>query len=114
MRDDSYLAQIESHTIYIVREAFKRLKPLGMLWSIGKDSTALLNIPFVPAYLARDGKRYRSIGERNITIPIESTGSSLDAMIAELDQTRVPERAGRPIDHETEDAFERLRTGGYM
>jgi sulfate adenylyltransferase subunit 2 len=27
------------------------------------------NIPFVPAYLARDGKRYRSIGERNITTP---------------------------------------------
>lgn len=266
-RDDSYLAPLESHTIYIVREAFNRLKPLGMLWSIGKDSTALLwmvrkaffgrvpfplylldtgmelpevyafqqritaewaldarnepcppeeamdptlppaaraaarktaglkaliareglkgilvgirrdeqgtrakervfsprgesggwnyrqqppelwdqyqtrvdtgshvrvhpllhwteldiwryhrreNIPFVPVYLARDGKRYRSIGERNITTQIASTASSLDAIIAELEQTRIPERAGRTMDHETEDAFERLRTGGYM
>ena len=72
------------------------------------------NIPFVDVYLARDRKRYRSIGERNITVPIESTADSLDAIIAELEATRAPERAGRTMDHETEDAFERLRTGGYM
>ncbi|MGH9349528.1 MAG: sulfate adenylyltransferase subunit CysD [Vicinamibacterales bacterium] len=71
-------------------------------------------IPFVPVYLARDGKRYRSIGEQNITVPIESHAASIDDIIAELEQTRSPERAGRTMDHETEDAFERLRTGGYM
>jgi hypothetical protein len=26
----------------------------------------------------------------------------------------VPERAGRTLDHETEDAFERLRVAGYL
>jgi sulfate adenylyltransferase subunit 2 len=26
----------------------------------------------------------------------------------------VPERAGRALDHETEDAFERLRVAGYL
>ena len=72
------------------------------------------NIPFVSVYLARDGKRYRSIGEKNITVPIESTAASLDEIIAELEATRSPERAGRTMDHETEDAFERLRTSGYM
>jgi sulfate adenylyltransferase subunit 2 len=71
-------------------------------------------IPFVPLYLARDGLRYRSLGERNITRPIESTAATLDDIIAELAETTVPERAGRIMDDETEDAFERLRTSGYM
>lgn len=71
-------------------------------------------IPFVDVYLARDGRRYRSIGERNITVTIPSTAASLDDIIAELETTRAPERAGRTMDHETEDAFERLRVNGYM
>lgn len=72
------------------------------------------NIPYVPLYLAKDGKRYRSLGESNITVPIESNAETLDAIIAELEKTREPERAGRTMDAETEDAFERLRTTGYM
>ncbi|MFY9780815.1 MAG: sulfate adenylyltransferase subunit CysD [Candidatus Baltobacteraceae bacterium] len=71
-------------------------------------------IPIVPLYLARDGKRYRSLGEYNITVPIESDAATIEAIIAELETTRQPERAGRVMDHETEDAFERLRTSGYM
>ena len=72
------------------------------------------DIPFVPLYLARDGLRYRSLGEKNITTPIASDAASLDAIIAELATTREPERAGRTMDHESEASFERLRTGGYM
>jgi sulfate adenylyltransferase subunit 2 len=72
------------------------------------------NIPIVPLYLARDGMRYRSLGEKNITVPVPSNASSIDEIIAELETTRAPERAGRTMDNETEDAFERLRTGGYM
>ncbi|WP_119419280.1 sulfate adenylyltransferase subunit CysD [Desertibaculum subflavum] len=71
-------------------------------------------IPVVPPYLARDGRRYRSLGERNITHPIASTAATIDEIIAELEATRVPERAGRAMDHEAEDAFERLRADGYM
>ena len=37
-----YLSQLEHETIFILREAFARVKPTAMLWSIGKDSTALL------------------------------------------------------------------------
>ena len=37
-----YLDDLESKSIYIIREAYNRLNPLGMMWSIGKDSTALL------------------------------------------------------------------------
>lgn len=71
-------------------------------------------IPIVPLYLARNGKRYRSLGEKNITFPIDSTASSIDEIIAELRSTRTAERAGRAMDHEAEDSFERLRTSGYM
>src|ERR1700757_2169263 len=71
-------------------------------------------IPTIPLYFARDGKRYRSLGDRDITFPVASQAATIDAVIAELEATRVPERAGRVMDHETEDAFERLRTSGYL
>ncbi|CAK0770709.1 sulfate adenylyltransferase subunit 2 [Azospirillaceae bacterium] len=72
------------------------------------------NIPIVPLYLARNGMRYRSLGERNITFPIVSNASSISEIITELATTREPERAGRAMDRETEDSFERLRAAGYM
>lgn len=37
-----HLSQIEATSIYILREAYANFKNLGMLWSIGKDSTVLL------------------------------------------------------------------------
>lgn len=72
------------------------------------------NIPIVPLYLAQNGKRYRSLGEKNVTFPVDSNAASIDEIITELETTRVPERAGRSIDAETEDSFERLRRAGYM
>jgi sulfate adenylyltransferase subunit 2 len=36
------LRELESHSIFIIREAYRSFKNLGMLWSIGKDSTVLL------------------------------------------------------------------------
>ncbi|MCP4131563.1 MAG: sulfate adenylyltransferase subunit 2 [bacterium] len=36
------LEKLESTSIYILREAYREFKNLGMLWSIGKDSTVLL------------------------------------------------------------------------
>lgn len=37
-----YLDELESRSIYILREAYSEFKQLCMLWSIGKDSTVLL------------------------------------------------------------------------
>ena len=71
-------------------------------------------IPVVPLYFARDGKRYRSLGEKNITFPIDSNAATSDDIIAELAVTKTSERSGRAMDHEAEDAFERLRQSGYM
>ncbi len=72
------------------------------------------NIPVVPLYFARDGKRYRSLGEKNITFPVDSNASTIEEIITELETTKVSERSGRTIDAETEDSFEKLRAKGYM
>jgi sulfate adenylyltransferase subunit 2 len=71
-------------------------------------------IPIIPLYLARDGKRYRSLGDADITFPVPSRAATIDAIISELEATKIPERAGRAMDHEAEDAFERLRRSGYL
>ena len=38
----NYLDELESISVHILREAYANFKNLGMLWSIGKDSTVLL------------------------------------------------------------------------
>lgn len=85
------------------------------------------NIPIVPLYYSRvwnmlegrdlGGKkmRFRSLGEKGITWPIESDAATLDEIIAELKVTKVSERSGRPMGaDEDESSFERLRADGYM
>ena len=72
------------------------------------------NIPTIPLYFAKDGKRYRSLGDQDITFPVNSNAATIPEIIAELETTKVAERAGRAMDHEAEDSFERLRADGYM
>jgi sulfate adenylyltransferase subunit 2 len=36
------LDQLESQSVYILREAFNKIDRLALLWSIGKDSNVLL------------------------------------------------------------------------
>ena len=71
-------------------------------------------IPVCELYFARNGRRYRSLGEADITFPVTSDAATLAEIISELETTRAEERAGRAMDHEREDAFERLRAAGYM
>lgn len=84
-------------------------------------------IPIVPLYLAKpyhefegrnyEGKmmRFRSLGEKGITWPLESEADTIDKIITELETTRVSERSGRPMGaDEDESSFERLRADGYM
>ena len=71
-------------------------------------------IPLVPLYFARGGKRYRSLGDEDNTSAIKSDAATVSGVIAELEGTTTPERAGRAMDHESEDAFERLRADGYL
>jgi len=71
-------------------------------------------VPVVPLYFAANGYRYRSLGEVGTTAPIASQAGTVEEIIAELEATRSEERSGRLMDHEAEDAFERLRLRGYL
>ncbi|QDG54884.1 sulfate adenylyltransferase subunit 2 [Persicimonas caeni] len=42
MPDYSHLDELEAQSIFIIREAFNKFDNLGMLWSMGKDSSVLL------------------------------------------------------------------------
>jgi sulfate adenylyltransferase subunit 2 len=71
-------------------------------------------IPVVDLYFARGGRRYRSLGDQDITSPVASEAVTIAEVIEELQHSRDSERAGRAMDNETEDAFERLRVAGYL
>ena len=38
----NHLDALENESIYVLREAFNSFKKLGMLWSVGKDSSVLM------------------------------------------------------------------------
>jgi sulfate adenylyltransferase subunit 2 len=71
-------------------------------------------IPVVDLYFAKNGKRYRSLGDKDITFPVDSNAATIEDIITELESTKIAERSGRAMDHESEDSFERLRSDGYM
>src|SRR6266498_2246628 len=72
------------------------------------------NIPIPQMYFARNGKRFRSLGCRPITLPTESTASTIDEIIAELEATKTTERAGRAQDHYERNAMQKLRAKGFL
>jgi len=66
-----YLSELENNSIFIIREAYRRIKNVAMLWSMGKDSTTLLwlirkaflgNIPF-PVIHIDTGYKFSEIYE---------------------------------------------------
>ncbi len=66
-----HLDQLESQSIFVIREAYKQFKDVALLWSIGKDSTTLLhltrkaffgNIPF-PVLHIDTGYKFKEIYE---------------------------------------------------
>ena len=38
----SHLDLLESRSVYILREAFQKFRPMAMLWSLGKDSNVMI------------------------------------------------------------------------
>ncbi len=71
-------------------------------------------IPVVDLYFSKNGKRYRSLGDKDITFPVKSSAKTVDQIIEELKTSKTSERSGRAMDHEEENVFERLRSKGYM
>lgn len=72
------------------------------------------NIPVNPLYFSTNGKRFRSLGCKSCTVAVESTASSVDVIINELETTDVKERVGRAESKENTYIMERLRALGYM
>jgi len=72
------------------------------------------NIPMVPLYFAKNGKRYRSLGCVPCTFSIDSVADTHEKIREELRTTKKSERSVRAQDQESEDAFEKLRRDGYM
>lgn len=72
------------------------------------------NIPIIPLYFSREGKRYRSLGCAPCTGAIESQASTVAEIIEELKSVKTSERAGRAQDQEDTYAMQKLRARGYM
>ena len=71
----------------------------------------------IPCSFRSTSRRTENVIDRSAirTSPSRSTPKhDIDAIIDELMHTKIAERAGRAMDHEAEDSFERLRAEGYM
>ena len=64
-----HLHHLEQHSIHLIREAHARLKPLAMLWSLGKDSNTMIwltrkafmgRVPF-PVILLDTGNEFAEV-----------------------------------------------------
>ena len=71
-------------------------------------------IPMVDLYLARNGKRYRSIGCRTCCQGVDSNADTVKKIIRELEKTKISERSGRAQDKEDTYTMQKLRSLGYM
>jgi sulfate adenylyltransferase subunit 2 len=72
------------------------------------------NIPITDLYLAKNGKRFRSIGCQTCCNPVHSDADTIDKIIEELKNSKVAERSGRAQDKESAYIMQKLRSLGYM
>jgi len=72
------------------------------------------NIPTNSLYFAKNGKRFRSLGCKPNTTPVNSTASDVEQIVEELKKTKIAERSGRSQDKEQAYVMQRLRSLGYM
>lgn len=88
-----HLKELESKSIYIIREAYKQFKDIALLWSVGKDSNTLLwicrkafygKIPFPILHLDTGYKfkeiyefRDRYVKEWNLNLMVAKNEESL-------------------------------------
>ena len=75
------------------------------------------NIPIVSLYKSNSNKRYRSLGCKPCTAPINSDASTISEIVKELESGNlkdIAERSGRAQDKEDGGTLEELRKEGYM
>ena len=69
------LDALEAESVYILREAYSRLKPLSMLWSLGKDSNVMVWLAMKAFY-----------GRVPFPVILLDTGNELDEVYAFRDR----------------------------
>jgi sulfate adenylyltransferase subunit 2 len=72
------------------------------------------NLPSVPLYFAKDGKRFRSIGCETCCNPVDSDADTIEKILVEIEGSKTGERAGRAQDKEDAYTMQKLRALGYM
>ena len=69
------LETLEAKSVHILREAYRSLGNVCMLWSIGKDSTVLLHLArkaffgHVPIPLVHIDTAYKTVSYTHLTLP---------------------------------------------
>jgi sulfate adenylyltransferase subunit 2 len=58
--------------------------------------------------------RFRSLGCYPLSAAVLSDATTLEDIVAEMRSTRVSERAGRLIDHDTDSSMEKKKREGYF
>ncbi len=107
----SYIAR---EKINVVPLYFARLRPVvernGQLLMVDDDRFRLLHneTPQLRSV------RFRTLGCYPLTAAIESTASTLEAIISEMAKSRLSERQGRLIDHDDTAAMEKKKREGYF
>lgn len=72
-------------------------------------------IPVCSGYFSKNGKRYRSLGDKDTTVPIESNAETIDDIITEIENSRDTERICRVTQDNSEKyGMEKIRTIGFF
>lgn len=73
------------------------------------------DLPFCSEYIAHNGERYRSLGDKPITSPIKSNAVTINEIVEEVLWTLVPERACRAAqDNAVKGNMEIIRSKGFF
>jgi len=80
------------------------------VWNYIRD----FEIPVNQLYFSKNGKRYRSLGCKTCTVPIESNAVTIDDMIKEIKSDRWGERDGRWSKKDMTIIYEHMRALGYF
>ena len=72
-------------------------------------------IPVCKGYFSKNGKRYRSLGDKDTTVPIESQASTIEDIITEIEKSTDTERICRVTQDNSEKyGMEKIRTIGFF
>lgn len=72
-------------------------------------------IPVCKGYFSKNGKRYRSLGDKDTTVPIDSQASTIEDIITEIEKSTDTERICRVTQDNSEKyGMEKIRTIGFF